>query len=175
MKRFLLTAWAFVLTAAVVFAQNEVEKPSIQVAPTSSQQSAVAAPMQPQLPAYMEEAQNMETTRVEWDEVVHDFGEIIEGEVAKHRYVFTNTGNHPVKLTRVKPSCGCTAPSYSQGEIAPGDSGYVDIAFNSRGKLGMQNKAVTVTGNFEGTNMILRFKGEVVRADTAPIGTANPE
>ncbi len=148
--------------------EGEPQKPEVEVAPITGTpvQVATPQPQQPRLPAYMDEAKNMEQTTVDWFDYQHDFGKITEGDVVKHTYRFKNTGEYPLKLVRVKPSCGCTTPSYTQGEIGPGEEGFIEVAFNSAHKRGFQNKAVTVTGNFEGTNMILRFKGEVVPAET---------
>ena len=149
------------------------QQQEVQVAPATGNQIQIATPQpqQPKLPAYMEEAKAMEPTTVEWYEYEHDFGKIIEGEVVKYTFHFKNTGDQPLKLLRVKPSCGCTTPSFTEGDIAPGEEGFIEVAFNSAHKRGFQSKAVTVTGNFEGTNMILRFKGEVV----APETEADPE
>ena len=115
----------------------------------------------------MEEASSMKQTSVEWLEPEFDFGKIEQGTVAKHTYKFKNTGDAPLKLTRVKASCGCTTPNWSKEEIAPGEEGFVEINFNSAGKMGMQHKSVTVTGNFSGTNQLLRFKGEIVKPEPA--------
>lgn len=170
----LLIAAMSCLTAYAQPGQTESEEaaPStITVTPSTGTQTPVTAPQPqtPRLPAYMEEAKNMEQTSVEWYENLHDFGKIIEGDIAKYTFHFKNTGDHPLKLVRVKPSCGCTTPSYTQEEIAPGEEGYIEVAFNSAHKRGFQNKAVTVTGNFEGTNMILRFKGEVVPVEAPAV------
>ncbi|MDP5171965.1 MAG: DUF1573 domain-containing protein, partial [Bacteroidia bacterium] len=153
--------------AVPAFAQVEskpkaAETPTLNV--TTGPQTAISTPtpQTPKAPDWMEQARAMEQTTVEWMEAEHDFGKIIEGDIAKYTFHFKNTGEYPLKLVRVKASCGCTTPSFSDGEIAPGEEGYVEIAFNSAHKVGFQNKAVTVTGNFEGTNMVLRFKGEVV-------------
>lgn len=113
-------------------------------------------------PAYIEEAESMTQTTVEWQAEMHDFGNITQGDIAKHTFTFKNTGEHPLKITRVKPSCGCTTPSYSTEEVAPGEEGFIEVAFNSKGRSGTQNKAVTVTMNTPTRNKVLRFKGEVV-------------
>ncbi|MEL6674220.1 MAG: DUF1573 domain-containing protein [Bacteroidota bacterium] len=123
--------------------------------------TSYATPPAPKLPEYMETAQALPQTTVQWFEEMVDFGNIKEGDVAKHVFKFKNTGAHPLKLTRVRPSCGCTAPTFSKEEIAPGEEGFIEIAFNSTGKTGHQNKSITVTGNFENTHKLLRFKGVV--------------
>lgn len=102
-------------------------------------------------------------TRVEWSDTTFDFGAIKEGKVVKHRFTFTNKGQHDFLIGRVKPSCGCTTTSYTRVSVAPDESGFVEIEFNSSGKSGKQEKHVTVIGNFEGDGQqILSFEGEVV-------------
>jgi hypothetical protein len=152
-------------TAAAPAAQPDPQKEEAMapVAPPKPKPApAQTAPAQPQRPAFITEAENMPQTSVEWLNTAHDFGDIPEGEIAKHTFTFRNTGEHPLKLTRVRASCGCTTPSWSKEAIQPGEEGFIEVAFNSRGRRGKQTKAVTVTGNFSGLNMVLRFTGEVV-------------
>lgn len=135
----------------------------VQVNPSQSATAGRTTGHAPQRPAYMVEAEKMEPTTVEWYAAEHDFGEIKSGETVRHTYRFKNTGDQPLHLTRVKASCGCTTPSYSRDPIAPGEEGFIEVAFNSTGKRGTQRKTVVVTGNFEPVNMILRFQGNVVQ------------
>lgn len=119
-------------------------------------------PTSPRPPKYQAEAESMESTTAEFAGEVYDFGEVPEGTKVTHQFSFTNTGDSPLKLTRVKASCGCTTPSFSEDPIGPGETGYIDVEFDSSGKPGFQNKSVTVTGNFsDGVNKILRIKGQV--------------
>ena len=108
------------------------------------------------------------TTSVEWGGEVHNFGLISQGDVVKHTFEFSNSGEAPLTISNVKPSCGCTTPSYSKKAIAPGEKGFVEVAFNSKGKMGMQNKSVVVYMNTDRGTTVLRFKGEIVSPDAAP-------
>ncbi len=145
--------------------QSTDKNASISLSGNSSSVQVAQEVPNVQRPDYIVEAEAMEATTVEWDQELHDFGKIIQGTKAKHTFKFTNTGEHPLKITRVKPSCGCTSPSYSKEEIGPGEEGFVEVVFNSAGRKGTQNKAVTVTMNTEEKNKVLRFKGEVVEND----------
>jgi len=135
---------------------------TLQLKPKPQAQTNVPAQPAVKQPAYMEKAAAMPQTTVKFAESSHDFGKIKQGDIAKHTFTFTNTGEEPLVLTRVKPSCGCTTPEWTREEIAPGEEGVIKVAFNSGGKRGMQNKSVIVTGNFEERTVVLRFKGEVV-------------
>ena len=74
----------------------------------------------------------------------HDFDRFDEGDVVTTTFTFTNTGDAPVTLTEVRPSCGCTTPSYPTGAIAPGASGEIVVAYQSEGRPGPFEKHVTV-------------------------------
>lgn len=75
----------------------------------------------------------------------HDFGEIVEGAEAQHTFVFTNDGAEPVKLRAVRPSCGCTAPSFTTDVVAPGATGEIVVAYDSKGRPGPFRKSIHVT------------------------------
>lgn len=78
---------------------------------------------------------------------VHDFGKIIQGEKVSYKFKFTNTGSSDLLITDAKGSCGCTVPEYPKTPVKPGDSGVIDVVFDSTGKDGQQNKKVTITAN----------------------------
>lgn len=95
-------------------------------------------------------------------EDLHDFGKINEGVIAEYEFKFTNTGNQPLLITNVRPSCGCTTPSYTKEPIAPGKSGVIKVSYNSVNRPGTFTKSITVTTNVEGDAQVLFIKGEVI-------------
>jgi hypothetical protein len=98
---------------------------------------------------------------IEFEETVHDFGNIKEGEVVEHVFKFKNIGDSPLILTGVQPSCGCTASDYTKEPVASGGEGTISLSFNSAGKVGAQNKTATVKANIEGGQTTISFKGNV--------------
>jgi Protein of unknown function (DUF1573) len=85
---------------------------------------------------------------ITFDKKVHDFGDIVQGDKVEETFRFTNTGNEPLIITNVQVTCGCTTPKgWPRDPIAPGAKGELTIAFNSAGKMGRQNKVVTVVSN----------------------------
>ena len=107
-------------------------------------------------------AADMPKTSIEFTEDSHGFGKIRQGEVVSHTFKFTNTGENPLRIETVKPSCGCTSPNWTKEDIAPGGTGEIEVEFDSKGKNGMQNKSVTVVANTEPQAKVLTFSGEVV-------------
>jgi hypothetical protein len=96
-----------------------------------------------------------------FEENIHDFGKLVDGEVVTYKFKFTNTGKTPLLISSATASCGCTVPSYPKEPIAPGAEGSIDVQFNSSGKVGVFNKDVTIVANTIPNQTILAIKGEV--------------
>lgn len=77
----------------------------------------------------------------------HDFKDIKQGAVVEKTFSFYNSGTHPLILSDVLVTCGCTATEWPKKPIIPGDTATVTVKFDSAGKVGRQNKVVTVVSN----------------------------
>ena len=82
-----------------------------------------------------------------FEEVKYDFGDIYQGDKVEHVFKFENSGNEPLIITNVQTTCGCTAPNWPRDPIAPGQASEIKVVFNSAGKIGRQNKVITVVSN----------------------------
>lgn len=87
------------------------------------------------------------TPRVNFKEDSRDFGKVDQGEVLTHVFDFSNDGEAPLVIKRVRTSCGCTAAIVSEKKIAPGKSGKIEVTLNTRGFEGRLNKYVFVETN----------------------------
>ena len=85
--------------------------------------------------------------KIVFSEDRHEFGDIIQGDVIEHVFEFTNSGNAPLVLQDVKTTCGCTVPEWPRTPLAPGATAELKVKFNSAGKIGIQNKVITVISN----------------------------
>jgi len=100
---------------------------------------------------------------ISWEKNMHDFGEISEGEKVEHTFKLTNTGSEPLVITNVQVTCGCTTPKgWPRDPIAPGKKAEIIVQFNSTGKIGRQNKVVTVISNATGANNQITFTATVL-------------
>jgi hypothetical protein len=85
--------------------------------------------------------------KVAFAESMFDFGDINQGDKVEHIFEFENIGNEALILSDVRTTCGCTAPEWPKEPIAPGATASVKVVFNSSGKMGIQNKVITVMSN----------------------------
>ena len=102
-------------------------------------------------------------TTMTFTDTVVNFGTINMGELTKIRFEFSNTGNHPLYLTEVKPGCGCTVAEYTKGAIPAGGKGTIIAAFDSnKAHPGTVSKNIYVTANTSnGLLHTLIFNGEI--------------
>ena len=90
-----------------------------------------------------------------------DFGSVKEGESVTHEFSFTNTGKSELLISSANGSCGCTVPEYPKEAIKPGKQGVIKVTFNSKDKVGMQHKTVTIIANTIPNSKVLTISGEV--------------
>jgi len=84
---------------------------------------------------------------VKVDNMTYSGGEAAEGSILKAQFKLTNTGNETLKISSVRPGCGCTVVSYDS-VIAPGKSGFIRPEVNLKGfRSGPMSRGVTVTSN----------------------------
>ena len=99
---------------------------------------------------------------MQFEETVHDFGNMIQGERVVYGFRFVNTGGSDLVITRVSTSCGCTVGDYPKEPIAPGKDGIIEVTFDSKNRKGFQNKSITVLANTEPNSTLLRIKTKVI-------------
>lgn len=104
-----------------------------------------------------------------FDEPQFDFGTIEEGELIRHVFTFTNTGNEPLIITDAKGSCGCTVPKWPREAIAPGETASITVEFNSKNKRGRRSQRVTLTANTEPAQTMVYLTGEVIPREETEI------
>ena len=107
------------------------------------------------------QTKNEPKAEIKFETIDHDFGKIKEGTMAVWEYKFTNTGNAPLILSDVHPSCGCTTPEWPREPIAPGATSKVKAIFNSYARPGNFEKSITVKSNTAIPEIVLRFRGIV--------------
>lgn len=100
--------------------------------------------------------------QLSFKEEIRDFGKVLPGQKLTHRFTFTNTGTADLELRQVKPSCGCTIANYTQTPVKPGEKGFVELVFDTEGKMGNQIKTAIVFSNAEPVAKILTLTTEII-------------
>lgn len=108
-----------------------------------------------------EKARNMPKTTILVRDSIHNFGEIKEGDKARHTYIVQNIGENPLFIANVATSCGCTAPEFAKEPIPPGESAEVTLEFNSQGKPGTQKKSALIISNAVNAPYSIGFEAQV--------------
>jgi hypothetical protein len=93
----------------------------------------------------------------------HDFGRVGAGEKVGCIFSYTNTGDADLVITSASASCGCTVPKFDRKPVPPGESGTIEVVFDTSGREGMQTKTVVVQSNAENNLVILRIIAEVIK------------
>lgn len=103
-------------------------------------------------------------TEIQWTDSVQNFGKVDRGQKVELIFHFKNTGNKPLFIAEVRPSCGCTVADYTKGAVAPGQIGKVTGEFDSdHGFPGNVRKTISVTSNTKNSpHSVLVFTGEVI-------------
>ncbi|MDR2915183.1 MAG: DUF1573 domain-containing protein [Tannerella sp.] len=99
---------------------------------------------------------------VVFDKSEYDFGSVSEsGGIVECEFVFKNTGDTPLVVSKVTTSCGCTAPDWSKEPVATGKQGFIKVTFNPKGRKGSISKSLTVFTNGNPSSIRLKVKGIV--------------
>lgn len=83
-------------------------------------------------------------------------------------FEFTNTGDKPVTITKLKPNCGCITGEVDKKTYDPGESGSVDVVFNLIGRQGTQHKGIAVTTDAQPTKPVQLYIDTVVPKSYTP-------
>jgi len=84
---------------------------------------------------------------LQFDTEMHDFGHLQAGEKLSFGFVFKNTGDGPILIKNVETDCGCIVAKIQQKQVNQGESGVVEVTFDSAGLFGRQLKTVEILWN----------------------------
>ncbi len=106
-------------------------------------------------------AQDTGKAQIKFKTEVIDYGEIAKGSNGVRQFEFTNTGNAPLIISRVYSTCGCTIPKKPEGPIAPGESGIIEVKYDTK-KPGPFRKTISVYSNAGEMPTPIKIKGTVI-------------
>jgi Protein of unknown function (DUF1573) len=90
-----------------------------------------------------------------------EYGTIQKGADGRRIFNFKNEENEPLVIKSAKSSCGCLVPTYPTDPIMPGESGTIEVNYDTQ-RVGVFTKTVTVVTNCADDDTItLTVKGDV--------------
>ena len=89
-----------------------------------------------------------------------DYGTIEKGANGVRVFEFTNTGDAPLIITKVKSTCGCTVPKKPDQPIMPGEKGKIEVSYDTK-RIGGFSKAITIFSNAKTERKMIKIKGYV--------------
>ena len=103
--------------------------------------------------------------QVEFETKQIDYGDIEFDSDGKRVFKFKNVGTAPLIFHRISSSCGCTVPKRPEKPIQPGESGEIEVEYDTK-RVGMFMKAVSLwTTKAKTPDIILRIKGKVLEEE----------
>jgi len=101
---------------------------------------------------------------ISWEKTFYDFGTIKEEDgIVKYRFIFTNIGDEPLLIEKVKSTCGCTTSDYTKNPVAQKAKGFVEITFDPANRSGEFLKKITIITNEKSPiASVLEIKGNVI-------------
>jgi hypothetical protein len=82
--------------------------------------------------------------KFKFSEETHDFGVLKRGPVAMYSFEFTNTGDRPLNVMNVTPSCGCTNVDWPKTPVLPGQKAKITLGLKTEEQHGVFNKEVYI-------------------------------
>ena len=111
---------------------------------------------------------NADGPSMKFEKEEYTFGTIKQGDKVEYAFEFVNTGKDPLIISEAHGSCGCTVPEWPKQPLKKGEKGVIKVTFNSAGKVGMQDKTITITSNAADSPKILHIKGNVEQPVVTP-------
>ena len=100
--------------------------------------------------------------KIEFESLVYDFGKVGPGQKLLGEFKFTNTGDGPLKISKVEKCCGAVT-KLDKDELAPGESGVLNVQYTSSRMANKIMKRLYVNSNDKATpRATLTIKAETV-------------
>jgi hypothetical protein len=100
--------------------------------------------------------------KIEFESKLYDFGKVGPLKKLKGEFKFTNTGDSPLKITRVEKCCGAVT-KLDKDELSPGESGVLQVQYTSSRMANKMMKHLYINSNDKDKPRItLTIKAETV-------------
>jgi len=134
------------VSSALLFAQAPATPAPTTVAPATPVAAAPAVPTPP-------------PTALAFDADSKEYKAKVGDATAPFTFNVTNTWNQPIKITALRPSCGCTAAQLPNMpyELGAGSNVPINVSVDLRGKMGLVTKSLGVESGAGFKSLLLRI------------------
>ncbi|MEN2435151.1 DUF1573 domain-containing protein [Weeksellaceae bacterium A-14] len=106
---------------------------------------------------------------ITFEQTTLDYGTIKKGSDGNRTFVVKNTGDKPLIIEKVKPSCGCTTPEWSKEPILPGKTGKIAVHYNTNLVNPFQKLIEVYSNDPKNSRSVIYIKGTVVDDGTKAV------
>lgn len=99
--------------------------------------------------------------KIKIEQKTQKFSKTKAGELLKFEYNITNTGNMPLIISELKVACACTKFEFETSPILTNQKSTIYVTFDTKNKIGYQDRIIEVYSNAHSSPDKLRFKGMV--------------
>lgn len=100
----------------------------------------------------------MQVAEFSFEKEIIKFPKTPEGEVLHFEYTYKNSGTAPLIITEIKVQCNCTKVEFDKTPLAPGATGKIKVSFDTKGKIGYQDRTLEIFANTKKSPTVVRFK-----------------
>lgn len=101
----------------------------------------------------------------EFETEVIDYGKIALNADGVRVFKFKNVGKTPLVISNIKSSCGCTVPKKPEKPIMPGETGEIEVKYDTK-RPGGFSKTITIYSNASENMKRVRIKGIILKEDS---------
>ncbi len=95
---------------------------------------------------------------------VIDYGKVAPNSNGVRVFKFKNVGKSPLIISKIQSSCGCTVPKKPTEPIMAGESGEIEVKYDTKRQGGFA-KTITIFSNASEPVKRVRIKGIVLKPE----------
>ena len=108
--------------------------------------------------------------KIEFDQMVYDFGTTSLVDSVTGKFTYRNTGDEVLEIQPPKPSCGCTVAKMTANTLQPGESGEMEFQLALGFQAQQFEKGIYVSSNDPQQPMVTLL----IKADFQQVFTVSP-
>lgn len=140
---------------------KKAKKKALEVAEEEAKEAiAVEKKADPAAPAIDEEP--LPDAKMVFETLKVDYGTQVQNSDPIRKFPFVNEGTEPLVISGAKGSCGCTVPRYPREPILPGESGEIEVRYDTK-RIGPFTKTVRLNYNGSKDPIVLTITGKITQ------------